>query len=54
MDILSSALIVVAFVSTKPDQSQLPDEPRVRELVVRPHSLELYDAVGCGVEEVTL
>jgi transposase len=33
---------------------RLPDEPRVRELLVRPHSLELYDAVGRGVEEVTL
>jgi hypothetical protein len=31
---------------------RLPDDPRVRHLVVRPHGLELYDAVGRDVEEV--
>lgn len=31
---------------------QLPDDPRVRDLVVKPHALASYDAVALGGEEV--
>jgi hypothetical protein len=30
---------------------ELPDDPRVRNLAVRPHSLEAYDAIEKGDEE---